>query len=118
MASQKWSDKEVSFLQRNYGKLSVADIAKELGRSKYSVESKAAALRKVEVTAPADDSAVKTTVVHVQAKKAKVAKVVINKPKTIGEANPAFSGEDREAPTALPTHSVKKKRGIFGRIFG
>ena len=112
MSSKKWSDKEVSFLQRNHGKLTNQQIADELGRSKYAVESKAAALRKVVVEAP------KTTVVPVQAKKPKVAKVVINKPKTVGPANPAFNGPTSGSSMPLPSSRPKKKRGFWGRLLG
>lgn len=120
MSSKKWTDKEVSFLQRNYGKLSNQKIADELGRTKYAVESKAAALRKVIVGTPKTAAkGPKTTVVPVQAKKPKVAKVVINKPKNVGPANPAFSGEEAQPATQIHSHSVKKRRkGIFGFLRG
>lgn len=36
-----WSKKEISFLKENYGKLSVAEIAKELNRSAGSITGKA-----------------------------------------------------------------------------
>lgn len=103
---KKWSEKEVSFLQRNYGKLPVSEVAKALGRTKYSVESKAAALRKIEVKAPVKIKVKQTS---------KVSKVTIGNGKPIGPANPAFGGSDDVQPkiTRKP-----KKRGFWSRLLG
>lgn len=106
MSTGKWTDKEVSFLQRSHGKLSNADIAKTLGRSKYAVESKAAALRKIEVKAPVKIKVKQTS---------KVSKVTIGNGKPVGPANPAFGGSDDVQPkiTRKP-----KKRGFWSRLLG